>query len=75
MLDLCRRGEFTEDLFSAPQAQQVDRVMQVIDGINGRWGRGTLRSAAVPAQADWAMRRALMSSSYTTQVSGLWRIR
>ncbi|MNO53842.1 DNA polymerase IV [compost metagenome] len=75
LLDLCRRGEFTEDLFSAPQAQQVDRVMQVIDGINGRWGRGTLRSAAVPAQADWAMRRALMSSSYTTQVSGLWRIR
>ncbi|MFP7634267.1 DUF4113 domain-containing protein [Pseudomonas veronii] len=28
-----------------------------------RWGRGTLRSARVPKNADWAMRREMMSPS------------
>ncbi|ETK22703.1 MULTISPECIES: DUF4113 domain-containing protein [Pseudomonas] len=36
--------------------------MSVLDEIYNRWGRGTLRAAAVLA---WAMRRELMSPSYT----------
>ncbi|WP_447741462.1 translesion error-prone DNA polymerase V subunit UmuC [Pseudomonas laurentiana] len=74
LLDLCQRGEYTGDLFTASQTQRAERVMAVIDGVNARWGRGTLRSAAVPAAAEWAMRRALMSEGFTTQVAGLWRV-
>jgi len=74
LLQLCRRGEFTGDLFTPSQTLQTERVMSVIDGVNARWGRGTLRSAAVPAAAQWAMRRELMSAGFSTQVDGLWRV-
>ncbi|WP_046787907.1 Y-family DNA polymerase [Pseudomonas putida] len=74
LLELCQRGEVTGDLFAPSQTAQAERVMGVIDGVNARWGRGTLRSAAVPAAADWAMRRELMSAGYTTQMRGLWRV-
>ena len=75
LLDLCQRGEYTDDLFAASQPLKDERVMQVLDCINGRWGRGTLRPAAVPLEPEWAMRREMMSRSYTTQVAELWRLR
>lgn len=74
LMDLCQRGQFTDDLFAASQPVQAERVMQVLDRINGRWGRGTLRPAGVPAAPDWGMRREIMSQSYTTRVSDLWRV-
>jgi DNA polymerase V len=49
--------------------------MGVLDEINARWGRGTLRAASVPADPDWAMRRELMSQSYTTRLDQLFTVR
>ncbi|MNC65232.1 DNA polymerase V subunit UmuC [compost metagenome] len=74
LLDLRRRGEYTPDLFAAEQSAAAERVMGVMDAINARWGRGTLHPASVPTAPDWGMRRELMSQSYTTQVSELWRV-
>lgn len=74
LLDLCRRGEFTEDLFATSQPESTDRIMGVMDQINGRWGRGTLRSASVPAAPEWAMRREFLSQSYTTRLDQLWQV-
>ena len=74
LLDLCQRGEFTDDLFATSQPEAAERVMRVLDEINGRWGRGTLRTASVPIQPDWGMRREMMSQSYTTRVDQLWRV-
>lgn len=74
LLDLCQRGEFTDDLFATSQPEAAERVMRVLDEINGRWGRGTLRTASVPTQPDWGMRREMMSQSYTTRVDQLWRV-
>lgn len=34
-----------------------------------------LRLASVPAAPDWAMRRELMSQSYTTKVDQLWTVK
>ncbi|MEX3776192.1 DUF4113 domain-containing protein [Pseudomonas sp. MYb118] len=48
--------------------------MAVLDRINGKWGRGTLRAASVPATPDWRMRRELMSQSYTTNLDQLWKV-
>lgn len=75
LLELCQRGEYTDDLFAESQPVRDERVMQMIDGINGRWGSGTLRPAAVPISPEWGMRRELMSKSFTTQMAGLWEIR
>ena len=74
LLNLCQPGEYTGDLFVTSQPVEVGKVMTVLDQINGRWGRGTLRSASVPAAPDWGMRREMMSRSYTTKLDQLWRI-
>jgi DNA polymerase V len=75
LMGLCQRGEFTGDLFAAQQSASAGKVMGVLDEINGRWGRGTLRTGGVPVNPDWGMRRAMMSRSFTTRVDELWSVR
>ncbi len=75
LMDLRQPGEFTDDLFAHSQPVDAAKVMGVLDEINGRWGRGTLRSASVPTNPRWAMRRELMSGSYTTRLGELWVIK
>jgi DNA polymerase V len=74
LMDLRQPGEYTDDLFAEVQPVVSNKLMSVLDEINGRWGRGTLRTASVPANPDWAMRRELMSQSYTTRLDQLWTV-
>lgn len=53
LLGLCQKGEYTDDLFAASQPVATERVMGVLDAINCRWGRGTVRLASVPTDPDW----------------------
>ena len=75
LMDLRQPGEFTDDLFTHSQPVTADKVMTVLDEINGRWGKGVLRVASVPVAPGWAMRRELMSQSYTTKVDQLWTVK
>ncbi|TDV67482.1 DNA polymerase V [Pseudomonas sp. LP_7_YM] len=75
LMDLRQPGEFTDDLFAQSQSVEAGKVMSVLDEINGRWGRGTLRAASVPVDPTWAMRRDVMSCSYTTNIGQLWVVR
>ena len=74
LLNLCQPGEYTDDLFAPSQPAEASKVMAVLDQINGRWGRGTLRAASVPTNPDWGMRREMMSQSYTTRLDQLWKV-
>lgn len=74
LLNLCHPGEYTDDLFATSQPTEATKVMKVLDQINERWGRGTLRSASVPSEPDWGMRRDVMSQSYTTKIDQLWSV-
>ncbi|WP_421547347.1 translesion error-prone DNA polymerase V subunit UmuC [Pseudomonas sp. QD4] len=74
LLNLCQPGEYTDDLFAISQPAEATKVMAVLDQINSRWGRGTLRSASVPTNPDWGMRREMMSQSYTTKLDQLWKV-
>ncbi len=74
LLDLRQPDEFTDDLFVLSQPANHDRLMSALDQINGRYGKGTLRSGAVPGRPDWDMRRELMSRSYTTRIDQLWTV-
>jgi DNA polymerase V len=74
LMSLCQPGEYTDDLFAASQPTESTKVMAVLDQINERWGRGTLRAASVPSNPEWAMRREMMSQSYTTRLDQLWTI-
>jgi len=71
LLDLRQPSEFTDDLFAHSQPEAAKKVMGVLDEINERWGRGKSRVASVPADPDRAMRRGLMSRSYSTRIEHL----
>ncbi len=75
LLELRLPGDFTDDLFAESQPAAAQKVMGVLDEIIARWGRGTLRAGNVPSDPDWAMRRDLMSQSYTTRLDQLWVVR
>lgn len=75
LVDLRQRGEFTDDMFAQAQPVTSERVMGVMDKINAKWGRGTLRLGGVPATPDWGMRRELKSSSFTTRLDELGLVR
>jgi DNA polymerase V len=75
LMDLRQPGEYTDDLFAEVQPLMSNKLMSVMDEINGRWGRGTLRTGSVPIHPDWAMRRELMSQSYTTRLDQLWTVK
>lgn len=74
LVDLCQRGEYTDDLFAPVQPAASQRVMAVLDAVNAKWGRGTLRPGVVPQEPEWGMRREMMSQSFTTRVDQLWRV-
>ena len=75
LMDLRQRGEFTGDLFAASPSPGADRLMAVIDRINAREGRGTVRLGRIPAAPEWAMRREMMSQRYTTRWDELMVVR
>lgn len=74
LVDLRQRGEYTDDLFAEAQPAASERLMGVLDQINSRWGRGTLRPGRVPSNPDWEMRREMLSPSFTTRLDQLWRV-
>ncbi|MEI7432224.1 MAG: DUF4113 domain-containing protein, partial [Betaproteobacteria bacterium] len=47
------------------------RLMQTLDHINSRWGRGTLRLASEGTKGEWQMKRDHLSPAYTTEWDGL----
>lgn len=75
LMDLRQPGEYTDDLFAQSQPVAAERVMGVLDEINQRWGRGTLRAGSVPSTPDWGMRREMMSQSFTTKLDQLWTVK
>lgn len=66
-MDLCQPGEVTPDLFAPQPRQGAERLMQVVDRINQREGRGTVHIGRVPTAPAWAMRRDMLSPRFTTQ--------
>ena len=58
-------------LFVDPENDRGQRLMETLDVINQRWGRGTLRSAVEGLDKPWQMKRQRLSPSYTTDWDGL----
>lgn len=56
LLDLIQPSEITGDLFAATQPVASEKLMSVLDAVNGRWGRGTMPLASVPVDPSWGMR-------------------
>ncbi|EMC2296005.1 DUF4113 domain-containing protein, partial [Pseudomonas aeruginosa] len=74
LLDLCRKNEYTPDLFAPEQPIRTERLMSTLDAINSRWGRGTLQPGRTAKPAEWSMRREFLSPAYTTRWAELLRV-
>lgn len=59
------------NLFAEFDVNRQEQIMTVMDGINQRWGRGVLRSAATGTKQTWAMKQARRSPRYTTRAEEL----
>lgn len=75
LVDLRQRGEYNDDLFAETQPASAEKLMGVLDQINSRWGRGTLRPGRVPADPEWGMRREMLSPCFTTRLDQLWTVK
>ena len=60
---------------SAAETQQAQGLMRAIDGINHKFGRGTLKLASEGYTEPCAMRATMCSPHYTTQWTDLLRVK
>lgn len=65
LCDLRPRTECTTDLFDSRPNARSKQLMQVLDAINGKQGRDTLRLGRIPAKPEWSMRRDMLSPRYS----------
>lgn len=64
----------TGDLFAGAGASRSPELMQALDTINAKMGRGTLRVAREQASTGWEMRRQFLTPHYTTRWSDLPKV-
>lgn len=74
--DFYSQGVAQLNLFddNAPR-QNSEKLMEVLDHLNGKNGRGGLYFAGQGIQTSWQMKREMLSPRYTTRYSDLLRVR
>lgn len=80
LLDLqpATRHQYTLDLDDDTERENRTRLMQTLDDLNQRYGRGTLTLASAGAQREhhaWAMKQERKTPGYTTEWDGLALVR
>ncbi|MBO1081644.1 Y-family DNA polymerase [Roseomonas haemaphysalidis] len=71
--DLVPAGQ-QQRLFATRSPQASAKTMGVMDAINARYGRGTLRVAATGFTRSWATRAQRLSPRYTTRLEDILRV-
>lgn len=59
-------GEVQYNLFAGYEHSREQKLAGLIDGLNSRYGRGTLRLAAEGFERKWVMKQEYLSKQYTT---------
>lgn len=74
--DFFSQGVAQLNLFdeNAPRASS-ERLMEVLDHLNAKDGKGTLYFAGQGIQQQWQMKREMLSPRYTTRYSDLLKVR
>lgn len=67
LLDLSPAARAQADLFAVASDARAAAQRAVLDRINARWGRGTLRTARESFDRFWAMRQDCRPPTYTTR--------
>lgn len=67
LIDIIDRSFYQGDLWQPEQSEKTDKLMQVMDQINQREGRGTVFIASQGVSKPWYMRQNHSSPQYTTK--------
>ncbi|WBM11025.1 DUF4113 domain-containing protein (plasmid) [Pseudomonas aeruginosa] len=71
LMEFVGAGEHTADLFAPAPRPNSERLMAVVDAINRREGRNTIRTARTVGEKTWSMKRDRLSQRFTTSWSEL----
>lgn len=71
--EICQPEDLTKDMFASVSSQSPRA--RVLDAINARFGKGSLRSATTIGEMPWSMQRGHLSPYYTTRLSDLPKLR
>ena len=67
LLDVRTRQYEQNDFFNERQSEQSRELMQVMDQVNQRYGKHSIKLLNAGIQPKWAMKRDYMSPRYTTR--------
>lgn len=67
LLDLVRPEDVPRDLFTPPVPQRPQTLMKAVDGVNARFGRGTIAFGLAPVDAPWKMKQGRRTPCFTTR--------
>lgn len=71
LIDIADKRFLQSDLFAPQQDRKTEKLMQLIDDINIKYGKGTIYTAAEGKQDKWGMRQEFKSPGYTSNWSEL----
>ena len=75
MIDIVQRDALQHDIFDIPesdtQRDRADKLNTVIDQLNAKMGRGTVRVGGTGERAAWKLKAELLTPRYTSQLSEL----
>lgn len=74
LLELGPADIVQQDLWTKPDSNRTKSLMQVIDKLNGEYGRGTVKFAASGVVHGWKLRSEQRSPRYTTEWGELLKV-
>lgn len=75
LFDIVSNKEQQLDLLSAPPKASNENLMKLVDQINSRYGKQTIKSAACGTKSYWAMLSEYKSPNYTTSWNELAKVK
>lgn len=75
LLDLKEVQDLPRDLLPTIDPVRSERLMSALDGLNARFGRGTVRPGGIRQITTWSTRASNVSPRYTTRISDLMEVR
>ena len=75
LMDICQAEKIQYGLFEQCDSEKSERLMDQINILNRRYGRGTICYVQEGFKKDWRMRRRNITAAYTTSWQDLPEVR
>ena len=73
--DLVLAADAPRDLLPTRDPEKSEKLMATLDGLNSRFGRGTIRPGGIRPKTTWSTRAGNKSPAYTTRLEELMEVK